>query len=83
MTKHIEEIAPELLDADSAVERAAALIALALLENAKAIRYAAWTLGTADAATSMGALEVVSAAIKESGDAVAYAISNLEKFNGS
>lgn len=43
-------------------------------ETAEAIRYAAKRLGTGDAASSMGALEFVGAAIREAGETIAAPI---------
>lgn len=72
-------MAVDCLVADDVVERSAALIAVALLHNARAVRYAAYTLGTADAATQMGALEAVAASIKEGCEALSSAIYSLER----
>jgi hypothetical protein len=48
---------------------------------AEAIRYAAWTLGTANAATPMGAIEVLSATQKEAleslGDSISTGLSDV------
>jgi hypothetical protein len=48
---------------------------------AKAIRYAAWTLGTGDAATTMGAIEALAMTQKEAlsslGDSISFALNDV------
>jgi hypothetical protein len=46
-------------------------------EIAKAIRYAAWTLGTGDAATTMGAIEAHAALQKEALEGIRDALCSI------
>lgn len=46
-------------------------------EIAKAIMYAAKTLGTGNAASDMGAIEYLGSEVREAGAAIARAIDNL------
>jgi hypothetical protein len=54
-------------------------IALGLHEVALAIRYAAWSLGTAGASTPMGAIEMLAGEVKEGTERIATALSDVGK----
>jgi hypothetical protein len=55
-------------------ERGLFLVALAIAHHAAATRYAAYTLGTADAATPMGALESIAKELHDGADSIASAL---------
>jgi len=64
-------------DSDNEIAEALALIAAAIAQNAKAVRYAAYTLGTTDAATPMGALEHVAKELRDGSENIARALGGV------